>query len=450
MCYYFYLFFSYYIRGAINDPDTNTLSIFRIISLWLANPNNNLIEQMMSSHLQEIPSYKFIVALPQLTVRLTDRNDKVSELIASLLTRCAVDHPHHTLPLILALVNSYADTTEKIVEPEPRVTGAIILWNKLKKMKEISPIMKQLESMSNCLIGLANEAIQKLPKDHKLIKLNKLHLIHCPTIELSISSSCQYDNIISVVGWEHNFELVGGINAPKKIFCRTSDGKIRSQLLKGKDDLRQDAVMQQVFAVVNQLLRFHKETNKIKAKVRTYKVVAFSRRSGILEWCDNTTTVGNYLIGTRSSGKTIMGAHQRLRPQDWKSSKCLEEMQSMDTAGDTEKLQIFNKICANIQPVFQEFFYENYQSPGVWFERRLAYITSLAVSSMVGYILGIGDRHVQNILIDLKTADVIHIDFGIAFEQGRVLPHPELIPFRLTRDIVAPMGVSGVDGIFRK
>lgn len=69
---------------------------------------------------------------------------------------------------------------------------------------------------------------------------------------------------------------------------------------------------------------------------------------------------------------------------------------------------------------------------------------------MIGYILGIGDRHVQNILIDLKTAEVIHIDFGVAFEAGKCLPHPELIPFRLTRDIMAPMGVSGVDGVFRK
>lgn len=405
---------------------------------------------MLSSHLQEIPTYKFIVALPQLTVRLTDRNDKVSELITALLSRCAVDHPHHTLPLILALVNSYADSTEKSVEQEPRVIGAIKLWNKLRKLKELHPIMKQLEVMSICLIGLANEEIKKLPKEHKLMKLKNLNLIHCPTIELPVSIACNYDNIISVVGWDHSFELVGGINAPKKIFCRTSDGQIRSQLLKGKDDLRQDAVMQQVFAVVNQLLRDNKETKKRRACMRTYRVVPFSRRSGILEWCDNTTTVGNYLIGIRYEGKSTLGAHRRLRPQDWTSSKCLTEMQSVDTASDAEKLQCFNNICANIHPVFQEFFYENYKSPGVWFERRLAYITSLAVSSMVGYILGIGDRHVQNILVDMTTAEVIHIDFGIAFEQGRVLPHPELIPFRLTRDIVAPMGVSGVDGVFRK
>lgn len=39
---------------------------------------------------------------------------------------------------------------------------------------------------------------------------------------------------------------------------------------------------------------------------------------------------------------------------------------------------------------------------------------------------------------------------GIAFEQGRVLPTPETVPFRLTRDMVDGMGISGVEGVFRK
>lgn len=68
---------------------------------------------------------------------------------------------------------------------------------------------------------------------------------------------------------------------------------------------------------------------------------------------------------------------------------------------------------------------------------------------MVGYIMGIGDRHVNNILIDKSTAEVIHIDFGIAFERGKLLPTPEKVPFRLTRDLVAAMGCFGVDGMFR-
>lgn len=69
---------------------------------------------------------------------------------------------------------------------------------------------------------------------------------------------------------------------------------------------------------------------------------------------------------------------------------------------------------------------------------------------MVGYVLGIGDRHSHNILVDTTTAEVIHIDFGIVFEQGKVLPTPETVPFRLTRDMVDGMGVTGVEGTFKK
>lgn len=156
--------------------------------------------------------------------------------------------------------------------------------------------------------------------------------------------------------------------------------------------------------------------------------------------------IGTYLVGN----KEVKGAHERFNPTDWKPIECLHELAKNDTADFQTKEDAFIKVCSNIQPVFHHFFYEKFKNPGKWFERRLAYTTSAAVSSIVGYILGIGDRHVQNILIDCNTAEVIHIDFGIAFEQGKILPHKELVPFRLTRDITAPMGVCGVEGIFRR
>lgn len=31
---------------------------------------------------------------------------------------------------------------------------------------------------------------------------------------------------------------------------------------------------------------------------------------------------------------------------------------------------------------------------------------------LVGYILGLGDRHVQNILINEQSAELVHIDLG--------------------------------------
>ena len=46
--------------------------------------------------------------------------------------------------------------------------------------------------------------------------------------------------------------------------------------------------------------------------------------------------------------------------------------------------------------------------------------------------------------------EIIHIDLGVAFEQGRILPTPETIPFRLTRDMVDGFGPAGVEGVFRQ
>ena len=51
-----------------------------------------------------------------------------------------------------------------------------------------------------------------------------------------------------------------------------------------------------------------------------------------------------------------------------------------------------------------------------WLERRTDYTKSLAVMSMVGYILGLGDRHPSNLMISRDSGKVIHIDFGDCFE----------------------------------
>jgi FKBP12-rapamycin complex-associated protein len=47
-----------------------------------------------------------------------------------------------------------------------------------------------------------------------------------------------------------------------------------------------------------------------------------------------------------------------------------------------------------------------------WLERRNKYTRSLAVMSMVGYILGLGDRHPSNLMLDKLSGRVLHIDFG--------------------------------------
>ena len=99
-----------------------------------------------------------------------------------------------------------------------------------------------------------------------------------------------------------------------KIGCFDADGRRHSQLLKamnskGGDDLRQDAVMEQVFAVANSLLRNNIETRRRALWIRTYKVIPMTPCVGMLQWCEDTIPLGKYLLGRQ-------GAHARYRPND--------------------------------------------------------------------------------------------------------------------------------------
>lgn len=86
-----------------------------------------------------------------------------------------------------------------------------------------------------------------------------------------------------------------------------------------------------------------------------------------------------------------------------------------------------------------------------WLERRVTYTRSLGVNSMVGYILGLGDRHPSNLLLDQITGKIVHIDFGDCFEIAQQRDkYPEKVPFRLTRMLIHAMEVCGITGTFSR
>jgi len=69
---------------------------------------------------------------------------------------------------------------------------------------------------------------------------------------------------------------------------------------------------------------------------------------------------------------------------------------------------------------------------------------------MVGYILGLGDRHPSNLMLDRLSGKIVHIDFGDCFEVAmKREKFPEKIPFRLTRMLIQAMEVTGIEGNFR-
>ncbi|KYO44923.1 serine-protein kinase ATM isoform X2 [Alligator mississippiensis] len=446
--------------------------IFRLCSLWLENSGVPEVNGMMKKNAKKIPSYKFLPLMYQLAARMGTKKMGglgFHEVLNNLISSISLDHPHHTLFIILALANAKKD--ELLTKPETRRSSALVK----NAPKEISPLdMDRMEAANNIIniiksrkasmvrgvealcdayITLANldatpwKSQRKgisIPAEQPITKLKNLEDVVVPTMEIKVDPTGKYENLVTIRSFKPEFRLAGGLNLPKIIDCIGSDGKERRQLVKGRDDLRQDAVMQQVFQMCNMLLQQNTETRKRKLTIRRYKVVPLSQRSGVLEWCSGTTPIGEFLVNPQE------GAHSRYRPKDYSSFQAHKAMMDAQKKHFEEKYIVFMDICKNFQPVFRYFCMEKFLDPAVWFEKRLAYTRSVATSSIVGYILGLGDRHVQNILIDEQTAELVHIDLGVAFEQGKILPTPETVPFRLTRDIVDGMGITGVEGVFRR
>ncbi|XP_041351980.1 serine-protein kinase ATM-like isoform X2 [Gigantopelta aegis] len=457
--------------------DKHDLRVFRLTSLWFENASSDVVNQLLNESVPFIKSYKFLPLLYQLAARLsTKQNNCVlfQPTLEKILETAAVDHPHHGVPVIMGLAHANKDAelearsksakrggklsrsnTETEGE-EDRVQAAKNMIEKLKRTGKVSVIVRNLEILSTAYIELANWSVEQFKKETKAInlpgslmltQLKNLDILAVPTVETKVDPSGKYDDIVSIQRFVGTFKLAGGINLPKILTIVGSDGIERRQLVKGRDDLRQDAVMQQVFGMLNNLLKKNPETRKRSLRVRTYKVIPLSQRSGLLEWCEGTQPIGEYLIGSSS----VKGAHQKYYPQDWPALDCRKHITVTTGNCDVKKkLKLYLEACKHFHPVFRQFFMEKFSDPATWFERRLAYTRSVATNSIVGYILGLGDRHIMNILIDCNTAELIHIDLGIAFEQGRILPTPETVPFRLTRDIVDGMGVTGVEGVFRR
>ena len=67
---------------------------------------------------------------------------------------------------------------------------------------------------------------------------------------------------------------------------------------------------------------------------------------------------------------------------------------------------------------------------------------------MIGYIIGLGDRHLDNLLVEFGTGQVVHVDYNVCFEKGRSLRVPERVPFRLTQNIEHALGFTGVEVCF--
>jgi ataxia telangiectasia mutated family protein len=129
--------------------------------------------------------------------------------------------------------------------------------------------------------------------------------------------------------------------------------------------------------------------------------------SGIIEFVPNTIPLYDYLIP----------AHAKYFPKDWKALKCRNSIADVQGKSRDVRVKEFQKVMENFHPVMHFFFMHEFNGPDAWYACRLAYTRSTAAISILGHVLGLGDRHGHNILLDTKTGEIVHIDLGVAFEQ---------------------------------
>ncbi|KAL2270361.1 hypothetical protein VTJ83DRAFT_2545 [Remersonia thermophila] len=440
---------NYLLSLAASDEHNN--DALRFMALWLGTSEDAVANEAVQKYIKKVPTRKFAPLMNQLSSRLQDQQTPFQKTLIDLVYRICVDHSYHGMYHVWSGVLARVNKNDEVAVSRQRAADRVA--KALSKSETVGKIWRAIDHTSRAYHALAVEqdkarfkAGQKLPiksvaKGREFLDVFARYPIPPPTMQMELSPTGDYSRVPKIYKFEPEMTIASGVSAPKILTAVGTNGQRFKELLKGgSDDLRQDAIMEQVFAAVSELLKLHRTTRQRNLGVRTYKVLPLTASSGLIEFVSNTIPLHEYLIP----------AHERYYPKDLKGSQCRKEIGNAQTKTVEQRIAVFRKVTERFRPVMRYFFMEYFPDPDEWFQRRTAYTRTTAAISMLGHVLGLGDRHGYNILIDTKTGEVVHIDLGVAFEMGRILPVPEVVPFRLTRDIVDGMGITKTEGVFRR
>ncbi|KAM0938032.1 putative non-specific serine/threonine protein kinase [Dioscorea sansibarensis] len=276
-------------------------------------------------------------------------------------------------------------------------------------------------------------------------------------------------SIITVSSFSEKLTILSTKTRPKKVVLRGSDGQNYPYLLKGREDLRLDARIMQLLQAINCFLQTYSDTHRRSLAIRYYTVTPISGRAGLIQWVENVTSI--YSVFKSWQNRSQLAQLSALGPGNVKDivpsvprpidmfygkiipalkEKGLRRVISRKDWPHEVKRKVLLELMQETprQLLWQEMWCasEGFKAFNLKAKRCSA---SVAAMSMVGHVLGLGDRHLDNILIDLFSGDVVHIDYNVCFDKGKRLKIPEIVPFRLTQIIEAALGLTGTEGTFR-
>ncbi|KAJ2697835.1 hypothetical protein FB645_005817 [Coemansia sp. IMI 203386] len=445
------------------------------------------IDTVITNMTNRLPMYNFLVVLSQLVSRICHDNPNVFKHLQTIILKLLEFYPQQTLwqlmgvqrstfavraqrcQTILDMARSIASGPQKVgvlIEQASRLTDSLLaLCNSIPPSRttttmHMSRDFQQLAKSTelDLIIPLQQSLVPTLPDtqrnsddelalsassvDRALDRntdsgsgghngVSSLSAAHCIMMHQPFLS-----DLPTISGFENEIEIMMSLQRPKKITMIGSDGKRYSFLCKPKDDLRKDARLMEFNSMINRLLNSNAETHKRGLHIRTYAVVPLNEECGLIQWIAPTTGIRHVLLKLYKAHNVSLSMSQ------------VKNILEKPTLPPAEAF--VNTLLPLFPSVMHEWFLQSFPDPPRWLASRANFTRSAAVMSMVGHILGLGDRHCENILLDESTGSVVHVDFNCLFEKGMTLEKPEKVPFRLTHNMVDAMGVTGYEGTFRK
>ncbi|KAJ2121753.1 phosphatidylinositol kinase- protein kinase tor1 [Coemansia sp. RSA 720] len=384
------------IRITLPFPEMWTKSIYTLASKYNGGHGISEIARELQSHYKRLYNpetlreYQFV----------QEFGKDLSVAYESLLQYYNARNRTHSLALLKQAIDMYWHINCRIERQYP--------FRKHLVLEDISPILHQCRDMSVAVPGSYN-----------------------PDVDL-----------ITIQSFKPDVEVHRTAQLPRQMCIQGSDGNEYTFLLKGRDDLRLDERVMQLFGLINSLLSKDSETARRSLAIERFPVVPLSSNSGLIGFYSNSNSLNDIVTENRKAVNQPNRLELNLALQftpNWVKLTTMQKVESFEYA-------LSNTPGNDLQ---RAMWYKS-SSAEVWLEHRTNYTRSLAVMSIAGYILGLGDRHPSNILIHKRTGKVVHIDLGDCFEiTWHREQFPEKVPFRLTRMLIKPMEVCSTDGIFK-
>jgi hypothetical protein len=323
------------LRIADDDATHVTKHVFRFVSLWMETDTTlkigDALDAVIAEAVDGIPTFRFVPLSSQLFARLEKTADRQSSLplrLRDLVRRMCTDHPHHCLLPLLALANGKevgSGVSQRNADAflenlnKSKVEAAIELLATLKKSdpSRLGPLLEGLETLAAAYIHLAladtsminrnitNVLFSSFVKSRDLrldrivssFKVRPCVITRPPALRPRSDYGSDHEDPIGserIAGFDHAFSLTdGGIHRPKIVVCIGSQKGRYKQLVKGEDEIRQDAVMAQVFTFVNQMMELartsrgelkdevSRSASTARLRLVTYNIIPLSPASGV-------------------------------------------------------------------------------------------------------------------------------------------------------------------------